>query len=932
MGRTRGPSSLLARSSPQFSTVKRGASNMSSFPPILPKNESPTPSDLGYSSPTQHVPQDAMLMSPPSLLHHSQSLVSAMTPSVASCMADLPSSSMTANAKSVVNAGFHSSIEKTFQNNYKQNSLNALIGFNCSPAHLLLALRPHPISNQYSFLSLSQALAKQNSDNIAQENNESENSIRAIAASDISTSLGLYHSTAASDVIARLSAPNDQLYNRSLEDDDDDDDREPGELVIKEDPNEDEDMDVVENHNNSFHSDDDSKRSAPSAIASIFNPSTGSDRIYSNAADANFRAVLDRFNNERVFPSLSPSSVVNSPMLSHSHPPSISSLHSLLDSVNSNITRHQYEQTMIEANANVSGLLSRSHIASDLRCRFCNIVFGSHQEALNHAVKLCPFIPQISDAQEDFQSSLINRLSSKLQKIASSTSHYQFQQQQHLQQQRNFSSRGSSSYRDEESGSDADVGSINGQMALDLEENSRDGRKVRSRSHIRGEHLDVLRPLYLQNPRPKKEDIIAIADKLNFPARVVQVWFQNARARDRREGRPIPSQSSSSISASFANAIQNVGSSTYSNSLLNFRRYDITGIVSNNNNNNNSSFNGKSIGMNMNSSDVTTPANTSVSPPASSASTSSIMSSLHSLGANSSLYPSNKSFSEQNEPHLDHLEYQQTRTSLCNIQSGISRATTYECSTVHNESDQDSMPLDLSTKRPPSPVMQAKNSEPSTPVCSPTPPQETLPPARRSTSPLSPIKCLSPSNAAHQTSEPVCLTTLYKIECPSEPVISVGSSSLSSPRSPVASSACSSPISSTSAVSISVTPVHREGLTQTSSASYESQSVSLKCLTSTNGFTKTTQLSPSSSGYNGCSLTPASVRSLLSSSGVSTSTSSGKTTGTSNSSDQTSKLAQILQGAKLGMSSSLYTADTYDFSEKRQRVRNKFTYLVVTYN
>ncbi|XP_071450678.1 zinc finger protein 1 [Hetaerina americana] len=62
-------------------------------------------------------------------------------------------------------------------------------------------------------------------------------------------------------------------------------------------------------------------------------------------------------------------------------------------------------------------------------------------------------------------------------------------------------------------------------------------RKARVRSLIADEQLCVLRSAYASNPRPRKEDLQRIAAAIRFPVRVVQVWFQNNRARDRREGR-----------------------------------------------------------------------------------------------------------------------------------------------------------------------------------------------------------------------------------------------------------------------------------------------------------------------------------------------------------------------------------------------------------
>ncbi|XP_026668681.1 zinc finger E-box-binding homeobox protein zag-1 isoform X2 [Ceratina calcarata] len=66
---------------------------------------------------------------------------------------------------------------------------------------------------------------------------------------------------------------------------------------------------------------------------------------------------------------------------------------------------------------------------------------------------------------------------------------------------------------------------------------SENGRRVRARSLIDDEQLAVLKGYYAINPRPKKEEILMIANYINFPTRVVQVWFQNSRARDRRESK-----------------------------------------------------------------------------------------------------------------------------------------------------------------------------------------------------------------------------------------------------------------------------------------------------------------------------------------------------------------------------------------------------------
>ncbi|XP_060524660.1 zinc finger protein 1 isoform X2 [Cylas formicarius] len=82
-------------------------------------------------------------------------------------------------------------------------------------------------------------------------------------------------------------------------------------------------------------------------------------------------------------------------------------------------------------------------------------------------------------------------------------------------------------------------GDVDGETYTTTDHVNEDGRKVRVRSLISDEQLKVLKDNYKSNPRPKREDLEKIAAGIGFPVRVVQVWFQNTRARDRREGRSI---------------------------------------------------------------------------------------------------------------------------------------------------------------------------------------------------------------------------------------------------------------------------------------------------------------------------------------------------------------------------------------------------------
>ncbi|KAI5723315.1 hypothetical protein M8J76_004197 [Diaphorina citri] len=73
----------------------------------------------------------------------------------------------------------------------------------------------------------------------------------------------------------------------------------------------------------------------------------------------------------------------------------------------------------------------------------------------------------------------------------------------------------------------------------DIEIDQDGNKKVRVRSQIAEEQLSILKTFYAINPRPKKDELMKIADRVGFNIRVVQVWFQNNRARDRREGKLV---------------------------------------------------------------------------------------------------------------------------------------------------------------------------------------------------------------------------------------------------------------------------------------------------------------------------------------------------------------------------------------------------------
>lgn len=59
-------------------------------------------------------------------------------------------------------------------------------------------------------------------------------------------------------------------------------------------------------------------------------------------------------------------------------------------------------------------------------------------------------------------------------------------------------------------------------------------RKVRVRTAISEEQQAILKDHYNVNPRPSREEFRAIASRLMLDQRVVQVWFQNNRSRERK--------------------------------------------------------------------------------------------------------------------------------------------------------------------------------------------------------------------------------------------------------------------------------------------------------------------------------------------------------------------------------------------------------------
>lgn len=180
----------------------------------------------------------------------------------------------------------------------------------------------------------------------------------------------------------------------------------------------------------------------------------------------------------------------------------------ILETVSASVTKHILQANMQKYNNENSNdapsMVSAHSPAQDLTCNHCKKSFTSQSSLDEHECD------RYDVKSEGLAAKLEDAITTKSEEVNGSIS-----------------------------GNDEDK---NDEYDLDCESTdqlSEDGRKVRVRSLISDEQLKVLKDCYAKNPRPKREELAKIAEKIGFQVRVVQVWFQNTRARDRREGRMI---------------------------------------------------------------------------------------------------------------------------------------------------------------------------------------------------------------------------------------------------------------------------------------------------------------------------------------------------------------------------------------------------------
>ncbi|XP_073817030.1 Zn finger homeodomain 1 [Musca autumnalis] len=164
------------------------------------------------------------------------------------------------------------------------------------------------------------------------------------------------------------------------------------------------------------------------------------------------------------------------------------------------------DEEEISAQENTSEEANNMTVA-ELRCSRCDKKFNHPTELVQHEKVLCGFIKQELEQQ-----------------------YHQQQQQQVLDQSQNSSSFMAAS--DVEDDQDERDSISRNDCSSGGESNAE--RKVRVRTAITEEQQQHLKQHYAINSRPSREEFRLIASRLQLDARVVQVWFQNNRSRERK--------------------------------------------------------------------------------------------------------------------------------------------------------------------------------------------------------------------------------------------------------------------------------------------------------------------------------------------------------------------------------------------------------------
>lgn len=202
-----------------------------------------------------------------------------------------------------------------------------------------------------------------------------------------------------------------------------------------------------------------------------------------------------------------------------------SGFNTILQSVSASVTKHFFRanmETLSPISANVCQtqsnrespptpqvIIKEEPEAEDpQRCLKCNATFTNKSDLLDHEKVVCNglFRKHESLAAQVAETVALNRLEMEMDMRTSAQS-------------------GVSASEDEDFGRDD----------RDEKESIHDSdRKIRVRTALSEEQQAVLKEHYSINPRPNREEFKRIAQQIGLDNRVVQVWFQNNRARVRR--------------------------------------------------------------------------------------------------------------------------------------------------------------------------------------------------------------------------------------------------------------------------------------------------------------------------------------------------------------------------------------------------------------
>lgn len=188
----------------------------------------------------------------------------------------------------------------------------------------------------------------------------------------------------------------------------------------------------------------------------------------------------------------------------------------ILNSVSSNVTQQMLSTSVASCSSDCqsSGAPSPSmEVDETMSCRYCSKSFTSGIDLHQHERYICNNNVNKHNERIATSEGLASRLEDAM-KNNDDLSYYS---------------------NSDDGASKTDLMTEDEDTELDQDGN----KKVRVRSQIAEEQLSILKTFYAINPRPKKDELMKIADKVGFNIRVVQVWFQNNRARDRREGKLV---------------------------------------------------------------------------------------------------------------------------------------------------------------------------------------------------------------------------------------------------------------------------------------------------------------------------------------------------------------------------------------------------------